>query len=153
MSNPKPVIANRRAALMRISPYHPITHTNAYARLHLRVASRLPIVARLWLLFVCWLTFNLGPLGVCHHLLPFRSLSFAYGVVFPMLRFAFVPCGKDVRVVALRTGATVRVLKGHTEAITQVTLNPANRLQVNYSKGNKGTLPETRCPRSGSNVL
>ena len=45
-------------------------------------------------------------------------------------RFAFVPIDNKVRVVALRTGATVRTLSGHEAAITQVTLNPANRLQV-----------------------
>ncbi|EGD72883.1 hypothetical protein PTSG_04612 [Salpingoeca rosetta] len=45
-------------------------------------------------------------------------------------RFAFVPCENTVRVVALRTSATVRVLQGHSRAITQVSLNPANRLQV-----------------------
>ena len=45
--------------------------------------------------------------------------------------------GNDVRVVSVHTGQTVRVLSAHTQAVTTVTSNPSNPLQV-YTAGLDG---------------
>ena len=54
--------------------------------------------------------------------------------IFFVHRYVICQCGCDIKVLSIKSGETVNILKGHTDLITSIIFNPSNQYQVCISE-------------------